>query len=139
MNTSPRILTLLAMIIWYLGVVFLSIKSTKLFIASKDLGASTGAVSLAAAVAIIIGWLKGKTLFTAMWLKNLQRINNLENPKIHQFYRPRFFLFLALMISMGAILGRTAQGNVYFLVGLATLELSVGTALFISSFAFYKR
>ncbi len=138
-TTSASVLKLLAALVWYCGVVVLVIKSTTLFIASKDLGVNTGALFFAIAVAITVGLIKGKTLFSAICLKNLQRIDSLSKPKIYQFYRPRFFLFLALMITTGVTLGRAAQQNVYFLLGLATIELSVATALFISSFRFFKR
>lgn len=139
MSTSPTILKLLAALVWYCGVVVLVIKSSKLFFASKVSGANPALVAAAVSTAIIVGWVKGWTMFSRICLRNLQRIDSLKQPKIHQFYRPRFFFFLALMITLGATLGRMAQGNTYFLLGLATLELSVGTALFVSSFTFFKQ
>ena len=138
-TTSTSTLKLLAALVWCCGVVVLGIKSTKLFLASKVSGAHPALLAAAVSTAIIVGWIKGRTMFSMICLRNLQRIDSLEQPKIHQFYRPRFFLFLALMITTGVTLGRMAQTNTYFLLGLATLELSVGTALFVSSFNFLKQ
>jgi len=82
--------------------------------------------------------LKAKFLFTKSCRKNLDRIKNLENPKIWQFFRPGFFGFLAFMILAGTSLSRMAHNNYPFLINVAVLDLSISTALIVSSRVFWK-
>ena len=67
------------------------------------------------AVGIVVGSLKVRYVFVPACQKNLARIDALAAPKLWQFFRPGFFLGLALMITLGATLSRAAQGNYPFL------------------------
>lgn len=95
-------------------------------------------IILAFGSGILIGWVKAKYLFEKLCLKNLKRICALKEPRIWQFYRPRFFVFLFLMILLGKYLPELIQGNSLMLFLLATLELSISVALLISSHYFWK-
>ena len=77
-------------------------------------------------------------LFRRSCRKNLARIAALQNPKIWQFYRPGFFVALALMIATGSILSRLAHGHHIFLLVVATLDLHIGTALLASSSVYWE-
>ena len=69
----------------------------------------------------------------------MTRIDALTSPKLWQFYRFQFFIALALMIVLGSVLSRVSQGNHTFLVAVATLDISIGTALLISSKVFWEQ
>jgi hypothetical protein len=62
----------------------------------------------------------------------------LEHPKIWQFYRVGFFIFLTGVISLGAFLSHQASGNYYFLVSVAVVDMALALALFFSSFEFFR-
>ena len=95
---------------------------------------------LAVAVGPVIGSIKGKFIFRKSCLKNLSRINALNQPKIWQFFKPWFFVVLAIMISFGATMARMAhtQHNYYFLIGVAIVDIDIGIALLWSSYIFWK-
>ncbi len=138
LNTSSLTLKRLAALVWYIGVVVLLVKSSGLFLAADRGGAGLLLVVSAMLSGLVIGWIKAKYLFIKMCDKNLKRINALKQPMLWQFYRFRFFLFLGLMVSLGAYLSKLAQGDYLMLIALATVELSIATALLISSRCFWK-
>jgi hypothetical protein len=139
MSASIRTLQILAALVWYVGAVVLLLKGSSLLREAGALHPGSNAPALAAGVGIVIGSAKGLTLFRKSCHKNLNRIGSLERPRIWGFYRPMFFFFLALMIFTGATLSRMAHGNHGFLIGVAILDLSIGTALLVSSYVFWKR
>ena len=63
----------------------------------------------------------------------------LKKPKLWDFYRLRFFIFLLTMIVMGNFISRHAHGNYSMLVNMALIEISLATALLGSSFCFWKK
>ncbi len=95
---------------------------------------------LAVAVGSIIGSVKGKFIFRKSCLKNLARIDALNQPKLWQFFKPWFFLVLATMIAFGATMARMAhtQHNYYFLIGVAIVDIDIGIALLWSSYIFWR-
>jgi hypothetical protein len=88
---------------------------------------------------LAIGSLKAAFLFNKSCRKNLARIDTLTDPKIWQFFRPGFFIFLLLMIITGMALSRLAQNHYFFLTGIAILDVSIAVALLGSSYAFWKQ
>jgi hypothetical protein len=68
----------------------------------------------------------------------MARIDGLARPYPWQFFRPGFFVLLAIMISTGATLSRLAHGNSPFLISVAVLDLSIAVALLGSSFVFWQ-
>ena len=87
---------------------------------------------------LLLGSLKAKYLFNKACKKNLIRIDAIEEPKLWQFYRPGFFIFLATMIALGATLSRLAHGDFPFLLSVAALDISLATALLGSSIVFWQ-
>lgn len=138
LNTSSLTLKRLAALVWYIGVVVLLVKSTVLFLAADRIGAGLLLIILAVLSGLAIGWIKAKYLFIKMCDRNLKRINALKQPMLWQFYRFRFFIFLGLMVSLGAYLSKLAQGDYLMLIALATVELSIAIALLVSSYCFWK-
>ena len=90
-------------------------------------------------IALLLGGLKARYLFSKSCRKNLARIKTLDQPRIWQFFRPRFFLLLALMILTGAMLSRLAEGHYPSLVGVGALDLSLAIALLGSSIVFWQQ
>ena len=139
LNTSTLTLKRLAALVWYIGVVALLVKSTGLFLKADRDGASLHLILLAILIGLVIGWIKAKYLFIKVCNKNLKRIDALKQPMLWQFYRKRFFFFLGTMISLGAYLSRLAQSDYLMLIALGVLELSIATALLVSSFSFWGK
>jgi len=139
LNTSAHTLKILAALVWYTGVAVLLIKSSGLFLQAHQSGAGSLGVGLSLLAGLGLGLVKAKYLFVGVCRKNLARIQALNTPMLWQFYRGRFFFFLACMIFLGIFLARTAQGNYWLIIPLAVLELSIAVALLVSSRCFWKR
>ncbi|MCP3922877.1 MAG: hypothetical protein GY714_09855 [Desulfobacterales bacterium] len=139
LNTTSNTLLKLAALVWYTGVVVLIAKSGALLLEASKGGADQLYILMAIFCGIVIGMIKAKYLFFNICKKNIYRINLLTNPKLWQFYRKRFFVFLFLMISLGNYLSGIANGENIALIALAVLELSVAFALFLSSHCFWEK
>lgn len=136
MPVSPRLLIILAAAVWYIGGVILGWKGYRLL-------ATAGRESLlwsvlAFAGGVILGLIKSGYLFVRSCQQNIRRILSLKNPRIWQFYRPMFFLFLGLMILLGVVLNRMAQNSLPMTIGVGTLDISLAIALLTSSVYFFK-
>lgn len=138
LDTSAHTLKRLAALVWYSGVVVLLVKSTGMFLEADSQGAGELLVVIAILSGLVIGWIKARYLFTKVCRSNLKRIDALKRPMLWQCYRIRFYFFLCLMILLGAFLARWAQGDYIMLTALAILELSIATALLVSSRCFWK-
>ena len=139
LNASAQTLKILAALVWYTGVAVLLVKSSGLFLQAHQGGAGSWGVGVSFLAGLGLGLIKARYLFGAVCRKNLVRIQSLETPKLWQFYRGRFFIFLAGMIFLGVSTSRVAQGNYRLLIPLAVLELSVAVALLVSSRCYWKR
>jgi hypothetical protein len=138
LTTSIRTQKILAAILWYIGGFILVTKGGSLLIEAETLQPGKTWPWLAVAIGLFIGGLQAKYMFTKSCKKNLLRIDSLEEPKVWQFYRPGFFLALAIMIITGATLSRLAHGNYPFLISVGILDISLATALLGSSYVFWK-
>jgi hypothetical protein len=136
---SPRTLKILASFVWYVGGIVLLLKGYSLLAEAESLRPGLRGPILAAGGGLLAGGLKAKYLFSKSCRKNLARIDALSSPKIWGFFRPWFFLALAVMITTGATLSRLAHGSYPFLMGVGTLDISIATALLASSYVFWKR
>lgn len=138
-NVSARTLNILAAAVWIIGGFVLLRKGGSLLIEAEALRPDQVWPWLAAIAALLLGGLKGRSLFSKSCRRNLDRIAALERPKIWQFFRPGFFLALAVMIATGTTLSRLAHGNYPFLLAVGTLDLSLAVALLGSSYVFWKQ
>lgn len=136
-GVKPYTLVKLAAIVWFTGVIILLVKSSGMLIETVNNGAPLVWVFISVLIGLVFGKVKAKYLFIRLCKKNIKRILALESPKIWQFYRTRFFFFLFCMILFGNYAYDLARNNIYFLLSLAVLELSISTALFISGKCFY--
>ena len=138
MKVEKSTLKVLAGAVWYTGFLALLIKSLKLFTEAYSIKSDTLTLILILLFTFILVWVKTKYIFIKTCKKNLKRIETLEEPKIWEFYRVRFFIFLVSMITLGAYLSKISQGDYWFLMGVGVLDMSVGLSLFFSSFVFWR-
>jgi len=131
----------MAAFVWYVGGVVLLVKGSSLLAEAYSLNPEQYWPWLAVAVGPVIGSIKGKFIFRKSCLKNLARIDALNQPKIWQFFKPWFFAVLAVMIVFGATMARLAhtQHHYYFLIGVAIVDIDIGIALLWSSYIFWKQ
>lgn len=139
MQVSKNTLKLLAAFVWYAGGVILALKSYSLVKNAVLLEQGHLWPSLAILSGIILGLIKAKFLFNKACRKNLIRISELKTPMVWNFYRIPFYFSLTAMIMLGKYLSATAQGNYSFLLSVAILDISIGTALLVSSHIFWKK
>ena len=136
-NLSARGLKILSAAVWITGGVVLLLKGCSLLVQAGTQSPGRVWPLLAVFGGLLLGGWKGRVLFSRSCEKNLIRIDALERPRVWQFFRPGFFVFLLIMILAGATLSRMAQGNYPFLIGVAFLDLSIATALIESSYRFW--
>ena len=139
MNVSHNTLKLLAGLVWYIGPLILFNKGAELANDAYELESQSWGRLFSWIAGIAVGLVKTRYIFLKSCRKNLARIDALTSPKLGQFYRLRFFWALASMIALGAVLSRVAQGNHTLLVAVATLDISIGTALLVSSRVFWEQ
>ena len=138
MITTFRTLKILAALFMCIGGIILILKGGTLLIKADTLKPDQNWTLLSIIIGVFIGVLKAKYIFSKSCKKNLTRIDLLNKPKVWQFFRPGFFLFLTIMIVTGATLSRVAENNYIFLISVAILDISIATALIGSSYVFWK-
>ena len=136
--TSVRTLKLLAGFTWYFGAFALLSKGTRLLLEAENLEPGHPWPWFAFGLGMLIGAIKARFMLFESCQKNLSRIKNLPNPRWWQFFRPRFFLFLAVVITLGVTASRQAEGHYAPLLVIGAIDLSVGTGLFLSGAAFFS-
>jgi hypothetical protein len=88
---------------------------------------------------LAIGVPKVIYMYNRFCRRNLRRIAALERPRIWQFFRPGFFVFLAAMIALGATLSRLALDSFSMLVFVVALDFSLATGLLGSMPQFFRQ
>ncbi len=135
---SKRLLKFLAAFVWFGGVVALGLKAAQLLAEASNVQSGGRGVWITLLGGFVVGLLKGELLFTRSCKKNLIRIDTLVDPRWYQFFRPRFFLFLATMVILGASLSRLSHDNYMFLLVVSFVDISVAVALLVSSRCFIR-
>lgn len=136
---STRCLNILAALIWYIGGLVLLLKGVSHLAEAEALEPGQAWPWLAVVAALALGILAAKYLFSKSCQKNLDRIAALDQPRIWHFFRPGFFVSLAIMIAAGATLSRLAHNDYPFLIGVALLDLHLAIALLGSSWVFWRQ
>jgi hypothetical protein len=137
-TVSSRSLNILAALVWYVGGIVLLLKGGSLLVEAVSLRPGLAWPWVAVGAALLAGGLKANFLFSRNCEKNLVRIAALERPRIWQFFRPGFFVALAVMILAGATLSRLAHNHYPLLIGVAALDLALAIALLGSSLVFWR-
>jgi hypothetical protein len=139
MKTSKRTLIFLSATVWYIGGVMLLRSGVELLVNAVQLNPGGLWPWLAVLAGLILGIIQAKIIFARSCRKNLYRINNLEDPRIWQFYRPGFFLALAIMITSGILLNHWSQGYYFPMLGVAGLDFALTVSLLGSSYVFWTK
>jgi uncharacterized membrane protein YukC len=133
-----KVLKTLASIVWYIGFIALSFKSYRLFSEAYLIDANVWYIIMFLTIGVLLALVKTKYIFVHSYNRNLARIEALEHPKIWQFYRVGFFIFLAVVISLGAFLSRMASGDYWFLVAVGVVDMALALALLIAGFEYCR-
>ncbi len=136
---SNYTLMILAAILWYIGSIILLQKGVSMLFEAEVLKPEEGWPWQVAILGIFLGGIKAKFIFNKSCQENLNRIATLVEPKIWQFFRIRFFVFLALMVLVGVALSMLAHNNYPMLISVALLDISIAVALLGSSYVFWKQ
>ena len=139
MRVSPTVLKILAAATWSIGGIVLLYKGCALLIEAWRLQASGIMNYFPLPAGFVIGALKARYLFSHSCQKNLERIDSLTDPKLFQFFRPKFFLFLIAMILLGVLLSQLAHGRYGMLIGVSSLDMTISVALLGSLYAFKRK
>lgn len=137
-RTSKKTLVILAAIVWYIGAMILFRSGLELLSLARVLRPGSFWQWLFIALGVCLGVVQARTIFTRSCQKNIQRIRDLEDPKIWEFFRPSFFLALAVMITTGVVLDHLSQGIYFFMVAVAGLDFALSISLLGSSLIFWK-
>lgn len=137
MRVPHGFLKTLAAATWYVGAGVLLFKGSGYLLMAFESGATLPSI-VSGVAGVIVGLVRGRTMFTRACRRNLQRIDALEDPRIWQFFRPGFFAALVLMCAGGVALSWLARSGYWGSVVVGGLELVIGTALLTSSVVFWR-
>ena len=136
-DTSARTLKAMSAAVWFSGGIALLLKSWILLAEAFTLRPDCAWPWWVVVAGVVFGGLKARYFFSRVCEKNLLRIESLEQAKIWQFFRGRFFFFLLIMMVLGIGLSRWADHRYVFSLYVAALDLSIGVALMGSSYMFW--
>lgn len=131
-------LVILAAIVWYLGAVMLFRGGVELLSKARELRPDSTWHWLFIGLGILLGIIQARTLFARSCRRNIQRIRQLDDPRVWQFFRPSFFLALAAMIGAGILLDIFSQGIYFFMLFVAGLDFALTISLLGSSLIFWQ-
>ncbi len=129
---------ILAAVVWVIGGVMLLRGGLELLSRARELHPGSPWHWIFISLGILLGIFQATTLFARSCRKNIQRIRELEDPKIWQFFRPGFFLALAGMISAGILLDFCSQGMYFFMLVVAGFDIALTISLLGSSLIFWR-
>ena len=136
MTVSPKTLKFLALFTWITGGVVLLLKGYALFAEANGLRPGAAQNFLPFPIAAVVGGLKARYLFVPSCRRNLARIDSLPDPRLWQFFRVGFFIFLLSMILLGAWLSNRASGDYGMLLAVSSVDLTLSVALLGSLYGF---
>ena len=137
-RTSKKTLVILAAMVWYIGAIMLFRGGWELLSEAKDLRPDSNWHWLFIGLGILLGIFQARTLFTRSCRRNIQRIRELEDPLLYQFFRPGFFLALGVMITAGVLLDIFSQGSYFFMLGVVGIDFALTISLLGSSLVFWQ-
>jgi len=138
MRTSPKTLVYLSALVWYIGGIMLFMSGYELLQEAALLRPGAVWLVIFSGSGILLGIVQALTIFTRSCRRNLQRIAKLKDPHLWQFFRPGFFLALAVMISGGVLLNHYSRGNYFFMLAVAAVDLALTISLLGSSHVFWS-
>jgi hypothetical protein len=133
-----KILKVMAITVWYIGFIALTLKSLSLFSQAYALESNPLYLISFLALLFILVPIKMRYIFIRSCQNNMERIEKLNEPKLWQFYRMGFFLFLITVILLGAFLSRWATGDYWLLMGVGIFDMALALSLFFSCLPYYQ-
>lgn len=137
-RTSKKTLVFLAALVWYIGAAMLFRSGLELLFQARELRPTSSWHWLFIGLGIVLGIIQARTIFSRSCRRNIQRICSLETPRLWDFFHPRFFLALMVMISAGILLDMYSQGIYFFMLFVAGLDIALTISLLGSSLIFWK-
>lgn len=131
-------MVILAAVVWYIGAFMLFRGGLELLGKARELRPGSSWHWPFIAFGVVLGILQARSIFANSCRKNIQRIRELEDPMLWDFYRPGFFLALAGMISAGIVLDHISQGIYPFMLFVAGLDFALTISLLGSSLIYWK-
>lgn len=133
-RVRPKQLLMMAFSLWILGGLSLTyLGFTRMMMANE-----TDAVIVAAAIALAmaIGWLKGRFILAKTARRNIERLKEMtERSRLFQVYNMRSWIIIALMIGLSIFLNVSNALPVFW---RGVVNLAIGFSL-ISSSLFYVK
>ena len=137
MKTTKKTLVYLAAAVWYIGGIMLFRSGLELVIQVHGLKEAILWPTIFIISGIVLGIIQALFIFRHSCRKNMQRINQLEDPRLWQFFRPGFFLALAIMITSGILMDHFAKGHYYSMLTVAAVDFALTISLLGSSYVFW--
>jgi hypothetical protein len=138
LRTSKKTLVILAALVWYIGAFMLFRGGWELLSQALELRPESSWHWLFIGLGILLGIVQARTIFTRSCRRNIQRIRELEDPLLFQFFRPGFFLALGAMIITGVLLDIFSQGIYFFMLGVVGIDFALTISLLGSSLVFWQ-
>ncbi|CAE7325736.1 hypothetical protein AK812_SmicGene1421 [Symbiodinium microadriaticum] len=101
-------------------------------------GASSRAVTTSVVLGLLLGLAKGRFVLSKVAIKNIRRIESLQDPKPWQIFSLKFYPLMLGMMGLSVALRKLFRSG--FAGGMVTyggLVSGIGTALFVSAFAYW--
>lgn len=137
-RTSKKTLVVLAVVVWYIGAAMLFKGGLELILQAQELRPGSIWHWLFITLGVALGIAQARTIFARSCRKNIQRIRDLVDPRLWEFFRPGFFLALAGMITAGILLDYLSQGIYLFMLFVAGLDFALAISLLGSSLIYWK-
>jgi hypothetical protein len=136
-RTSKQTLLMLAASVWLIGGIALLRSGLQQLQGARALNPSGGWTWAFLGAGSLLGIFQALTIFSRSCRKNIRRINQLQDPRLWQFFRPGFFLALAVMISAGVLLDHISSGRYFLTLFVAGLDIALTISLLGSSPVFW--
>jgi len=135
----PRVLFYLAFFIWFIGSWACGDSTNTLYSAAASNGGTTLTLSIALSIGLFIGCLAAYFWFIPLAMNNINRIKQLNEPRLYEFLRPRFIVGLTLLDGTTVMLTYFLAKSLPSQLALVSVNAAVCVALSISCFVYVYR
>ena len=133
------VLFYLAFFIWFIGSWACGDSTNTLYSAAASNGGTTLTLSIALSIGLFIGCLAAYFWFIPLAMNNIDRIQQLSEPRLYEFLRPRFLIGLTLLDGTTVMLTYFLAKSLPSQLALVSVNAAVCVALSISCFVYLYR